>query len=158
MEVSQDDLCFILDLGFLYQQDLSRTRIGLLHLEWSTRTPCFLHPPTLQDFELQREANREFLKEQDSRTHLPTHPNQTFLKPPCVRRIGQKHPSDLRDMQRSQENRGRLQGRTCGKRLITKTDNSFFRSRNFGLSQERCVKNSISPRFIVTQLWFLPRR
>ena len=130
-------------------------RIGLLYLEPRTQTSCFLHSHPLQGFERQRQKHLPLRVQQDPRTVLPTHPRRTCLPSHVAKIIGQEVVSKVQD---ECKNRHRVQGRSRGKRLAANTKHFFSQSRNIGLSQIRCTQNSISQRFLITQLWISQRR
>ena len=75
----------------LHQQDLSRMRIGVLHLERRTRSPCFLHSHSLQDVARQGQADRQFRVPQEPRTHVPTLCPRDLSRPPDTGTPGQGH-------------------------------------------------------------------
>ena len=153
MEVLRDDLCFILDLeGFFpYGKFFHVREMGCY--TWNQehgRHTFFIPIPYIQGFERQRQKHLPFRVQQDPRALLPTHLSRTCSPSNAAKIIGQEPVSKVQDRHK---NRSRVQRRSRGKRLITKTEHTLSQSRNSGLPQIRCIENSFSQRIITTQLW-----
>jgi len=71
----------------LHQQDLSRERIGVSHLERKPRSPCFLHPRPLSKPEWPRQTKGEFCHPKDSRAYLSTVEAEHFQDPQIITKL-----------------------------------------------------------------------
>lgn len=84
--------------------------------------------------------------ERKIQTHLSTHQGWTFLKPSHPRCTGQRH---IQGMQWRKENRRRLQGRTCRKRLVEETCIPSLNLETLGFPKYNALRQMISNRSLL---------
>ena len=160
MDMLEDDLCFILDLEGFFINKTFHVR-ELAYYTWNEEQGCHAFSISIPYKTLHDKGKwtvHFVCSKIHGLTYQPT-PAKHFQNPLV---LGTLVKNICRMYMPCSEGKRTVVGYNGGhrKRLVTKTEHSFPQSlnRNFGLSQIRCVKNSISQRFIVTQLRFSPRR
>ena len=152
MDVFEDNLCLILDLeGFFINKKFHVPELGYVTWNGDHGRHAFPLPISYETLHDKDKCTIDFVSQKIHGLKYQPAQAEGFQNPLVIGILVKQIYQDS-----SKSSKGRLQGGTLGKRLATKTEHSFSQSRNFGLSQIRCLENSI--RLVVTQLRFSQRR
>lgn len=149
--VLQDDLCFIVDLeGFFVNKTFHVQELGYYTWNEEHGHHAFFILVAYKTLSNRDKRNMNFV-ERKIQTHLSTRRGWTFSKPSHPRWTGQRH---IQGMQWRKENRRRLQGRTCRKRLVEETCIPSLNLETLGFPKYNALRQTISNRSLLPSCSF----